>query len=81
MAINSTEVAVVPEDYHVPMEARWKAFRDRPRPSVPQTGKKQPRPSIVYGRWSIDGTWWQAVKFLTPLVAMVAVVLHATVFR
>jgi len=48
--------------------------------SASQTGK-QPRPSIVYGRWSVEGTWWQAVKFLTPLVAMVAVVLHATAFR
>ncbi len=81
MAISSTEVAVVPEDYRVPIEARWKAFRDRPKASVPPSGKERPRPSIVHGRWSIDGTWWQAVKFLMPLVAMVAVVLHATVFR
>ncbi len=80
MVVSSTEVAVLPEDYRVPIEARWKAFGDRPKASVPQTGKK-PRPDIVYGRWSVDGSWWQAVKFLTPLVAMVAVVLHAAVFR
>jgi hypothetical protein len=80
MAVNSTEVAVIPEDYRVPIEARWKAFRDRPMASVPQTGELSD-PSIVYGRWSVEGTWWQAVKFLTPLVAMFAVVLHATAIR
>jgi hypothetical protein len=32
---------------------------------------------IVYGRWSIDGSWWQAIQFVAPLIGMVAVVLHA----
>jgi hypothetical protein len=80
MALNSTEVAVDPEEYRLPIEARWTAFRDQPRSSAPEANSR-PGTSLVYGRWSMDGTWWQAVQFLAPLIAMVAVVLHASAFR
>lgn len=79
MALNSAEVAVGADDYRVPIEARWKAFRDQPESSVPIVDGR-PGESIVYGRWSRDGSWWQAVKFLAPLAAMLAVVLHASAF-
>ena len=79
MALNSTEVAVGADDYRIPIEARWKAFRDQPESSVPIVDGR-PGESIVYGRWSRDGSWWQAVKFLAPLAAMLAVVLHASAF-
>jgi hypothetical protein len=80
MTLNSTEVAVGPEDYRVPVEARWRAFRDQSRSSAPEASGRL-GPNIVYGRWSIDGTASQVVKFLAPLAALVAVVLHASVFR
>jgi hypothetical protein len=75
MALNSAEVAASPEDYRGPLETRWKAFRDQPR-STHETGGS-PDPNVVYGRWSIDGSWWQAIQFLAPLAGMIAVVLHA----
>lgn len=75
MALNSAQVTVDPKDYRVPIETRWKAFRDQPR-SAPQSGGP-PGPRAVFGRWSIDGSRWQAIPFLAPLVGMIAVVLHA----
>lgn len=80
MTLNSTEIAVGPEEYRVPIEARWRAFRDQPKSSSAPKAISPPGERIVYGRWSLDGTWWQVVKFLAPLVAMVAVVLHANTF-
>ncbi len=80
MVLSSSEVAVAPKDYRGPIEARWKAFRDRPRPA-PETAHQSgspPGPSVVYGRWTFDGTWRQAIPFLAPLVAMAAVGLHAS---
>jgi hypothetical protein len=77
MVVTSHEVAVAPENYRVPMEARWQAFRDRPVSSVPQIGAA-PGPRVVYGRWSFDGSWRQTIMFLAPLVGLAAVVLHAT---
>jgi hypothetical protein len=75
MVVTSHEVSVKPEDYRGPMEARWKAFRDRPV-SVPAVGRED-GPRITYGRWSFDGSWWQSIMFLVPLIGLAAVVLHA----
>jgi hypothetical protein len=75
MVLTSHEVSVAPEDYRVPLEARWQAFRDRPT-SVPQTGRAN-APPITYGRWSFDGSPWQIIMFLAPLLGLAAVVLHA----
>jgi len=75
MALTSAEVRVTPDDYRVPIEARWKAFQDRPRSTLPSIGLAGRH--VVFGRWSIDGSWWQVIKFVAPLVGMIAVVLHA----
>jgi hypothetical protein len=83
MVLTCTDVAVDPEDYLGPVDARWKAFRDRPRSAPDPSGQSvgSPPPSIVYGRWSIDGSLLQAISFLAPLVGMAAVVLHASALR
>jgi hypothetical protein len=78
MVLTSGEVSVAPEDYRVPIEARWHAFRDRPT-SVPQSGRAN-APPITYGCWSFDGSWLQSLMFLAPLVGLAAVVLHAEGF-
>jgi hypothetical protein len=70
VVLNSADMMVKPENFLVPAEARWKAFRDQPGPS-PQHGG-----TIVYGRWSIDGSRWQAIQFLAPVVAMAVVMLY-----
>jgi hypothetical protein len=74
MVLTSHEVSVAPEDYRAPLEARWHAFRDRPA-SVPQLGADGPH--ITYGRWSFDGSPWQTIMFVAPLIGLAAVVLHA----
>jgi hypothetical protein len=76
MVVNSADIAVDPEDFRLPIEARWKAFRDQPT-SVPQSGGPRGT-SVVYGRWSIDGSWWQAIQFLAPLASMAAIVLYTS---
>ena len=70
VVLNSADMIVKPEDFLGPAEARWKAFRDGAGSS------SQPGHTIVYGRWSIDGSWWQAVRFLAPLFGMAAVILY-----
>lgn len=75
MALTSNEVRVSPDDYRVPIEARWKAFRDQPRSGLPSNSS--PGPRFVFGRWSIDGSRWQAIRFVAPLIGMIAVVLSA----
>ena len=75
MALNSADVRINPDDYRVPIEARWKAFRDQPRSTLQSNGS--PGRRVVFGRWSIDGSRWQAIQFVAPLVGMIAVVLNA----
>jgi hypothetical protein len=75
MVLNNPELVVDPEDFRMPIEARWKAFRDQST-SVP-VSNGQSGTSVVYGRWSIDGTWWQAIRFVAPLVGIAVIVLHA----
>jgi hypothetical protein len=78
VVLNSAEVAVDLADYRIPIEMRWKAFFDQPRSAPPPAGLLAT--GVVYGRWSFDGSWRQVIPFLAPLVAMVAVVLHARNF-
>lgn len=75
VVLNSAEVAVAIADYRIPIETRWRAFRDQPRSAPPPVGPLAT--SIVYGRWSIDGSRWQRIRFLAPIVAAIAVVVHA----
>jgi hypothetical protein len=78
MALNCSEVAVKPEDYWIPMEARWLAFRNAP-PVPPAEAPVGSGPNIVHGRWSINGTFRQAIQFLAPAICMAIVLVHATV--
>lgn len=78
MVLTSTDVAVDPNDYRVPIEARWKAFRDLPKAAT-RSGASDVK-CVTYGRWSIDRSWWQAIKFLAPLIGIATVVLHANGF-
>jgi hypothetical protein len=75
VVLNSAEVAVALADYRIPIEMRWMAFRHQPRSAPPPVGPLAT--SIVHGRWSIDGSWRQRILFLAPIVAMVAVAVHA----
>jgi hypothetical protein len=73
--------AVAPEDLREPVAARWKAFRDKPPLVSSDAGAKSEASQIshreishkIYGTWSIDGSLWQATKFLAPLIGIVAV--------
>ncbi len=73
MVLNSPELVVAPKDIRVPIEARWKEFRERPAAAVaPNTGT-----SMVFGRWSMDGSWWQVSMLVLPILVAVAVVVQA----
>ena len=78
MVLNSTEATVDPADYRIPIEMRWKAFRDQPRRAPPPADPTAT--GIVYGRWSFNGSWRQVIQFSAPLVVMVAIALHARNF-
>jgi len=70
VVLNSADMTVKPDDFLGPAEARWKAFRDRAGSS------SQPGGTIVYGRWSVNGSAWQAVQFVAPLVGLAVVMLY-----
>ena len=78
VVLTSPELVVTPNEFRAPIEARWRAFRDR-SVSVPQAGDPSGK-CIALGTWSFDGSWWQVIHFLAPLVAAAAVVLHARGF-
>jgi hypothetical protein len=77
VVLNSPELVVAPEDLHASIEAKWRAFRDRPPTSGPQVGAGPGKP-IALGTWSFDGSWRQAILFLAPLAAAAGVILHAS---
>nr|WP_249142017.1 hypothetical protein [Bradyrhizobium diazoefficiens] len=66
VVLNSADMTVKPEDFLGPVEARWKAFRDSGETSQ-QHGS--PGASVVYGRWSIDGS------ACAPLIGLAVVML------
>lgn len=74
MVLTNPELIVAVDDFRAPIQARWHAYRDRPQTTAPTSIA----PPVIYGLWSIDGTRWQAVKFAAPLIALVAVILHAS---
>jgi hypothetical protein len=75
MVLISPELIVDFEDFRGPIEARWKAFHDQPRTAQPSGSSAGPR--HVYGRWSLDGSWWQTLMHISPILGAVIVVLHA----
>jgi hypothetical protein len=79
VVLSGPDLGVAPEDFRASIEARWKAFRDRPPPSGPQAGAASGKP-IAPGSWSFDGSWRQALLFLAPLAAAAGVILHASGF-
>ncbi len=70
VVLSSADMTVKPEDFLGPAEARWKAFGEGAEPSSQSSG------TIVYGRWSITGSAWQAIQFLAPLVGMAVALLY-----
>lgn len=61
------------KDIREPVEARWKAFKDRHdvSTSVPRTKVEPARGTpIVYGVWKVDGSAWQTIKFFVPLAGV-----------
>ncbi len=73
------------KDIREPIEARWKAFRDRQasvppvRSSVPTTVAAKARatpagPALVYGAWSWKLPPWRAALYIAPLAGILAIV-------
>jgi len=76
MVLTSPELVVAPNDIRVPIEARWKAFRELPAQDLPaSTGVP-----LVFGRWSIDGSWWQVSMLAMPILVAIGVVVQAAGF-
>jgi hypothetical protein len=75
MVLISPELIVDFEDFRGPIEARWRAFHDQPRTAQPSGSSAGPR--HVYGRWLLDGSWWQTLMHISPILGAVIVVLHA----
>ena len=81
MVLHHELFAIDSRDIREPLEARWKAFRDRPT-SAPFDGEPVREARQVYGVWwSIDGSLWQAIRFLAPLIGIIAMLAHATGIR
>lgn len=70
MVLSSPELVVAPENIRRPIEVRWKKYRELPHPTPPPEVRQDP-PHIVYGRWAFDGSLWQSIRFLAPLVGLV----------
>jgi hypothetical protein len=85
MVLHHQTFAIDAKDIREPVEARWKAFRSGP-PSAPGDAKPiaaagQGSDKVsrqVYGAWSIDGSLWQAIKFLVPIIGIVAILADST---
>jgi len=66
--------SIPPTDIRAPAETRWKAFRtERPRDDGAVPADRR-----VYGVWSVDGSLWQATKFLVPLIGIIAILVDST---
>jgi hypothetical protein len=66
--------SIAPKDIREPAETRWKAFRTE----RPFDAGAVPADRRVYGVWSVDGSLWQAVKFLIPLIGIIAILVDST---
>jgi len=60
---------VAPGDVREPIRTRWLAFKDAPVATPAST-----EPAIVHGRWALDGSLWQSLKFGAPALANIAVI-------
>jgi hypothetical protein len=66
--------SIPPKDIREPVETRWKAFRT----GRPLDAGTVPADRRVYGAWSIDGSLWQATKFLVPLIGIIVILADST---
>lgn len=64
--------SIDPKHIRAPVEERWQAFRGAPA-SAPSVTGPGPDARQIYGVWSIDGSLWQAITFLVPLIAIAAI--------
>lgn len=73
--------SVEAKDIRGPLEARWKAFRDDPAPSVPAVGGRAApaKDRHVVGRWSWE-SYWDLMPFQIPLAGILLVLMNA-IFR
>jgi hypothetical protein len=66
--------SIPPKDIREPVETGWKAFRtERPRGAGAAPADRR-----VYGVWSVDGSLWQAIKFLVPLIGIIVILVDST---
>jgi len=77
MVLHYELFSVDPKHIREPVEARWKSFRIE-QPSSLSDAKPIPEARQVYGAWSIDGSPWQAIKFLVPLIGIIGVLAVST---
>jgi hypothetical protein len=66
--------SISPKDIREPIDLRWKAFRAEP----PRDAGRALADRRVYGAWSLDGSLWQATKFLVPLIGIVWILIDST---
>jgi hypothetical protein len=77
MVLHYTLFSIPPKQVREPIEARWKAFRNEPPSSLP-AARPITQAREVYGTWSIDGSVWQTIQFLVPLIGIVAILVDST---
>ncbi|MGE0285034.1 MAG: hypothetical protein AB7I42_02260 [Bradyrhizobium sp.] len=71
MVLHHELFSIEPGQIREPVRLRWQAFRNGTSSQWENAPISQERQ--VYGTWSIDGSPWQAIKFLVPLLGIVAV--------
>jgi hypothetical protein len=73
MVLHFLLFSIPPKDIREPIALRWKAFQAEPRDAGTMPAERR-----VYGAWSIDGSLWQATKFLAPLIGIVWILVDST---
>ena len=74
MVLHFLLFSIPPKDIREPVETRWKAFRTE----RPLDAGTVPADRRVCGVWSVDGSLWQATKFLVPLIGIIAILVDST---
>jgi hypothetical protein len=77
MVLHYTLFSIPPEQIRKPVEARWQAFRNEQPSSLPGA-RPIPQAREIYGAWSIQGSLWQAIQFLVPLIGIIAILADST---
>jgi hypothetical protein len=73
MVLHFLLFSIPAKDIREPIALRWKAFQ-----AEPWDAGTMPAERRVYGAWSIDGSLWQATKFLVPLIGIVWILVDST---